>query len=340
MKNMKIINSLFILIITSFVLVSCNQDTKDLLPNVTGKTGEVVAVLSPQYKDGKVVEELKLNLSKPQHGLSKDEPIFDLIIIPKTAFKAIFKTHRNLLYLKISKNFKEANIKASKNLHAAPQSVLYLEAPNVTEMVNLIATKNEQIKDFFLEADRNRTISYYKARENKKISNALEKDHGIKMIFPKTFNLDVNNKNFVWCSYEAPLTGQGVLIYHYPYQDTSDLSKERLLAVRDSVCKKYIPGPAEGSYMTTEREFIIPKYTQYQYKDRYVAELRGTWKLVGDFMGGPFVSLTSVDEKNNRVITVEGYVFSPKYDERDYLRQVESILYTFDYADNKTATKK
>ena len=37
--------------------------------------------------------------------------------------------------------------------------------------------------------------------------------------------------------------------------------------------------------------------------------------------------------KNNpkEIIVVEGFVYAPRYDKRDYIRQVESILYSFDW---------
>ncbi|MCK5028344.1 MAG: DUF4837 family protein, partial [Bacteroidales bacterium] len=39
-----------------------------------------------------------------------------------------------------------------------------------------------------------------------------------------------------------------------------------------------------------------------------------------------FVSFSFIDEKNNKVINIDGFVFAPQFDKRDYLRQVEAIL--------------
>ena len=43
-------------------------------------------------------------------------------------------------------------------------------------------------------------------------------------------------------------------------------------------------------------------------------------------MGGPFVSITTLDTKNSRMITIDGYVFAPEFDKREYLREVEAII--------------
>jgi hypothetical protein len=47
-----------------------------------------------------------------------------------------------------------------------------------------------------------------------------------------------------------------------------------------------------------------------------------------DFMGGPFVSYTFVDEKRNRVVTLDGYVYAPNAPKRDLMIQLESIMYS------------
>ena len=55
-------------------------------------------------------------------------------------------------------------------------------------------------------------------------------------------------------------------------------------------------------------------------------EIRGLWRMENDFMGGPFISLTCLDEKNNTLITAEGYVFAPQFDKLLYLHEVEAMV--------------
>jgi len=57
-------------------------------------------------------------------------------------------------------------------------------------------------------------------------------------------------------------------------------------------------------------------------------EIRGLWRVENAFMGGPFVSLSTVDETRNRVVTVEGFVYAPKADKRNLMRQVEAVVYS------------
>ena len=120
------------------------------------------------------------------------------------------------------------------------------------------------------------------------------------------------------------------MIYYYPYTDTNTFTPEYLIRKRNEFLHRYVPGPTKGSYMTTESQY--PVIFREMAKDGdYLVELRGLWKLEKAFMGGPFISYTFVDEQHNRVVTIMGYVYNPSQDKRDLVRQVEAILYTFQY---------
>ena len=43
------------------------------------------------------------------------------------------------------------------------------------------------------------------------------------------------------------------------------------------------------------------------------------------------VRIEQVDNKD--IIVLEAFVFAPRYDKRQYLRQVESLLYSFEWED-------
>ena len=63
---------------------------------------------------------------------------------------------------------------------------------------------------------------------------------------------------------------------------------------------------------------------------RLWCEMRGFWDVEGDFMGGPYVSFTTVDTERNRVFTLDGYVYAPdlqKPRKRNYVRGIEHLLY-------------
>ncbi|OQX96309.1 MAG: hypothetical protein B6I24_11610 [Bacteroidetes bacterium 4572_128] len=86
---------------------------------------------------------------------------------------------------------------------------------------------------------------------------------------------------------------------------------------------------ALNSYMTIEKKFFPIFFQKFRKKERFFTRIRGLWKTNGkDKMGGPFVSLTTLDKKRNKIITIEAYVYKPNKSKRDLLRQLEAILGT------------
>ena len=94
--------------------------------------------------------------------------------------------------------------------------------------------------------------------------------------------------------------------------------------------KANVPGMFEGSYMTTSTA-QEPTTRSLRYRGRAFMETRGFWEVHGDFVGGPFVSHSFYSPDGNDIIVLEAFVFAPRYDKRQYLRQVESLLYSFEW---------
>ena len=168
------------------------------------------------------------------------------------------------------------------------------------------------------------------------VTDRLKKELDIILTIPKGYIIDVMEKDFVWLSQEYRDIIQGIFIYTYPYTDEETFTRDYLVAKRNYFLKKYVPGEIEGSYMTTEPLFP-PLFRVFTLKDgRYTAELRGLWRMQdGLAMGGPFVSITQLDQRRNRIVTVEGFVFAPGNKKRDLLQQVEAIIYTLDFTDTQ-----
>ena len=78
--------------------------------------------------------------------------------------------------------------------------------------------------------------------------------------------------------------------------------------------------------MNTSNVFT-PRYRFFRLEGRAWVEMRGFWDVEGDFMGGPFVSYTTVDTATDRVFTLDCYVYSPKLPKRNYMREVEHLLH-------------
>ena len=167
-----------------------------------------------------------------------------------------------------------------------------------------------------------------------KIIAQLKKQFGVTMNIPEGYFIGIDKDDFMWIRQETDDRSLAFLIYELPYKDTADLNPDNIIRVRDSIVKKYIPGPIDGSYMTTDKEFLKPVFkTLPDFPAGYAVETRGLWNVVGDFMAGPFVSYSIVNPESDKIITAEGWVYYPNKNKRDLLRQLESILYSLKFVD-------
>lgn len=95
--------------------------------------------------------------------------------------------------------------------------------------------------------------------------------------------------------------------------------------MRDSIGNIYIPGRIKGSYMITEKAYRPYFYkTELQGKKTYLT--KGTWEVANDFMAGPFVNYLIYDTLSKSMLVIEGFVFAPSTNKRDYMFELETII--------------
>ncbi len=321
--NKYLISFLMILLIS---FNSCETDDSMLMPTITGKAYEIVLVMEDGFWKSTSGEEMREIFAADMEGLTQSEPVFDLAQIPSSAFNNLFRTHRNIFRIDINPENRKESILYSSNVYAKPQLVVDIKVGSAEKLKEVLQNYGPQIRDRFIGAELARIISNYKSYEEIEIGDKMKKHHALYMTVPKGYVYDVEQGNFAWISLETPKHSQGLFLYYYDYVSEDQLKKENLIAKRNFFLRKYVPGPIEGTYMSTQTE--LPIESREFIKDSlYMVELRGLWELAGpDFMGGPFVSRTTVDTLRQRVVTVEGYVYAPKEEKRNYIRQLEAIL--------------
>lgn len=319
----------------TIIFGSCkDKDASKSLPNVTGRAGEVVLVIDGEYWDSDIGYEFKKIFLASCPALPQDEPMFDLAHIPHSAFSSIFRTHRTLVSVRIDKNIDEPKLVIQKNIWAKPQLIINVVAPDKDGVLQLVKEQGDVIIDKILAKEMERYARGYKKFEEKAIGDRLEQKFGYRLTVPKGYSLDVDTTNFVWI--ESRGHGdlvQGLLVYSYPVPEI-ELSPGLIFAKRDQFTKKFVPGPSRNSYMAVEHEVDFFQ-KEIKVNDLDVIETRGLWYVKNDFMGGPFVSFTTINEETNQVVNFDGFIFAPQFDKRDYLRQLEAILHTLKKPEKK-----
>jgi hypothetical protein len=274
---------------------------------------------------GDVGDAIRKILTEPVVGLPQPEPLFDITQVPKNNFGAMFKSSRSVLKLGVA-NQNLFNI--ASNVYADPQKIITIEGKTKKDLITEINKNIQNTITTFKKADiysvqKQIIKKYYKIAD---ISTF--KKLGYSLRIPKTFNKVEDTGDFVWYRYHLSGGNSMELIsYSYPIKSKNDINGNNIVAKRDSIGKKHIPGALKNSYMITEAAYT-PHMFQTKLAGFPTIETRGKWEVKGVYMAGPFLSYSVIDKKNNRVIVVEGLTFAPSINKRDYMFQLEAILKT------------
>lgn len=331
---MKRLNLLAVILILLILLVSCDRGTNEIKnARSVGGTSEILLVTQndEQWK-GQMGEAVREFFEQEQYGLPQSEKNFRVAHINIDALNDMFSKHRNLIIAKIDKDIKNPLVETQRNWKAEPQFVMRITASSPESWVRTFNSQKEGLKLIFDQNERTRFLEFFRPTTDHKIVNKLKERFGVAMNVPEGYFIGVDKDDFMWIRKETNDMSMAFLVYELPYKDTADLNPDHIINVRDSIVQKYIPGPIDGSYMTTDKEFVKPVFKILpDFPAGYAVEARGLWNVVGDFMAGPFVSYSVVNPESTKIVTVEGWVYYPNKDKRDLLRQQESVIYSLKF---------
>ena len=316
----------------ALALTGCKSlDRGSLLPNVSGKAGEILVVIDKDNWEGNIGTELREILADDCPYLAQREPLFTLANVPPGSFNNnMFKIHRNIVILNIDPQLQKTGLILKRDEWARPQSVAQINAYDEEGVLAILAEAKDQLPEFFEAAERDRIIANSIQYEELTLRGPVEKLTGGILHFPSGYKLRKATDDFVWIADEKQYTNQTVLIYRYPVPAEAPFSLENIIAKRNETMQANVPGMFEGTFMTTATA-VEPVTRSLKYHGIDFMETRGFWEVQGDFMGGPFVSHSFYSPDGKDIIVLEAFVYAPKYDKRQYLRQVESILYSFEW---------
>lgn len=330
---------IFISIILALVSCQGDQPTGVYKPISIGTQGRIDVIMPKLLWEGRLGEVVKDRVAPLIDYYPNEEYLFDLVQSTKKQFKSGSKKQKNLLEFEINSHEQiEAGLKYSSDIWASDQAMVKIIGKNQQDLYDIFIDHSQEIQNHFMELEIKRMKVNLLREKNYSSEKELLLKHNLSLTVPKDMQLVINNDNFAAFVEKRMVSEQNtkagdlqqfVVIYHYPYTDKSQLTKESLLEKRDSVVKKYFRGKDTNAYMITAPESLVPSFAKETlFKGNYAFEIRGMYSMINEFRGGPFINISLIDEKRGRIVTLEAHLFAPKFSKRPYMMELETILNT------------
>lgn len=270
--------------------------------------------------------------------LPQMEPYFTLSHVTSSQFDDFLKPTRNILIVDIdSTRYTGLKTKLSKDYWSHPQAVFRIQSPSAEAFLAYWQQHGGVVRDWLVRQEIDRQTSFYKASTNHEAREVLQQKFHADLWLPEDYRLIMDTVCYVspatchllWACNNKGTARRDLVVYSYPYTDANTFTLDYLCSKRDSVLGRVVSAQVAGSYMGTEYKIFPPQLRELKVQEGFAYEVRGLWKIYnGEAMGGPFVSMTRLDEVNQRIITAEVFVYAAGQKKRNELRKAEAILYT------------
>lgn len=352
---MKIHTFLLLLAPFVFLLTSCGDTTnKSLQAKAGGQAGEIILVIDSVHRNSALGMEIKNTFRSLVEGLPRPEPEFTIRYIMPEDFQGILKTAQNIIIVAVLDNYssnservknyftptsierikKEPDLflLSKQNEWARGQEVLFLYGQSDDILAAKIAENRDKLRQHFNNIEKKRLeASLYKAKELKEVGNVLVENHQFSVRVPFGWRVEFEDegRNFIWLRHPGAEVDRNIWVYYEDYT-SSDAFKDAS-AFRDRITKKYIFEDRERndtSYVVVEN-LVPPVSSEINFHGKYALKMNGLWKTKNHSMGGPFASYMFVDEELSRIYYIDGFVYSPGKSQREFMREIDTILWTF-----------
>ena len=320
----------------ALLMVACNNRQNDaiLKKSSSGKTLEVLVAADKGRLSKTTRDVIDSVLRQPQGCLPQPEARFDVVSVPVSSLRNthMFQMHRNIIILEV-KDGNPDKVYIDRDKWAEPQVVVDIAASSEESLRDLLCKYEPNIVQAIYDAEHKRMQKAFYNVRNVDLMNRVKEKFGFELTFSEDFMWASEDDGFAWIRKETKDFSLGILIHTMPYRDEKLFAPEKIDNRLDTLMRRHVPGPADSSYMGTERRVEIGHRKVDYTGSPYCIETRGLWRVFGDFMGGPFVNYTVLSPDSTQIVEVTGYVYCPRFEKRDYLMQVEGICNSIRWAE-------
>jgi len=342
-------------VIFCFSMNSCTEFQENLksVPTAFGKIGGVTVIADQQMWDSEVGDTLRYYYESAYLILPQPEAIFDLThyTVEEIMKEPTRKEMRNYVILA---NLADENSPATRlvmedigsekarraqedptynsmvgrNKWARGQILIYQFAYSDDALIENIKRNFTAVAKKIYEVEEERIdATLFVDGENRKLMEEVQGDLGVQMRIPKSYFLALNDDEVIWIRKETQKYSSNIMLKRMPYTDQSQLTREHIKAVTDSL-GKYVSSQIPNTYVVVN-DVDLPMFVDAKtINNNYALEARGIWEMENDFMGGPFISYLIHNPEKNELLLAEGFVYAPGEDKRNYMRYLEYLIST------------
>lgn len=347
----------FVYIIT-FLLVfaGCTEEARDSLqpvPTAFGKVNGITVVADNELWESLVGDSIRYYYGSAYLILPQPEPMFDLIHYTMEEMNQE-RTRREFRNYLIVANLADANSPTTRfvlddlgsekarrakeepayntvigrDKWAKGQLLVYQFAYSDDALVENIKGNFPAIAKRFNKADEEKIdASLFIDGENRKLVEEVREKMGVQIRIPKDYFLALSNEDVVWVRKETQKYSSNLIFKKINYTNQSQLTREGIKAVTDTI-GRYVSSQIPNTYMKVN-DVDLPMFTDAKtINGKYALEARGIWEMENDFMGGPFISYLFHNPEKNELLFVEGFIYAPGEDKRNYIQNLEYLIST------------
>lgn len=306
----------------------------------TGTPYEMVLICGQAEWQSELGDTLRSVFKQPVAEIVQYEPMYDVIRVMPNNFKSLTKKHRNIVSVIVDASISEPEIKVDYDVTSQPQVFVTVKAHDNASAAKFVSENRENLQYVLEKAERDRSINYSRQYYSQSMFDLLKQTFGVNMYVPDNYKIRTTSDDMVWISQEYPTASKGFFIYKYPYEGKQSLTAEALVKARNRFASR-IPGPVDGSYMISVDKIadekgleyvpFHPEYRAIRIGEQPWIEMVGLWDVENYFMGGPYVSYTTVNQATKEVITIDCYLYSPKKEKRNMMRDLQHLVYLIDF---------
>ena len=325
-------------------------------PTALGTTNEIVVIADQEVWDGSLGDTIRFYYGAPYPIMPQPEPIFDLRHFTPTQLSNDVLRRELRTYLIVA-DLTDADSETTgliredlgaENLKRAESDSEYFSSVGHDKwargqlLIYVFGNGQEQLADRLIRSfpsvasrvNQHDLVQIdaatYLDGENMQINDLISEKYDIFMKVPGDFNVAIDQDNFLWLRRDDGEQTASILLTARAYRSENQFSKEALIDLRDTLGRR-IQTSMRGTYTRTNAEDLPVYVYDKKVSGNYTLEGRGIWEMVGEFMGGPFVTYMILKPDQTSILIADVFLYAPGKDKRNLIQQLDHVVQSIQF---------